>query len=45
MGSDNWAYLIWEMHKAQKGRIPACPRMSAHRGGVTFKLLPLGSLE
>jgi hypothetical protein len=43
MGSDNWACLIWEMHKAQTGRIPVGPRMSAHRGGVSFKLLSLGS--
>lgn len=39
----NQTYLIWEMHKAQTGRIPVGPRMSAHRGGVSFKLLSLGS--
>jgi len=43
MASDNSAYLIWEMHKAQTGRIPVGPRMSAHRGGVSFELLSLGS--
>jgi hypothetical protein len=40
-GSDNKAYLIWKIREAQKGRIPVGPRKSAHREGVTFKLLPL----
>ncbi len=40
-GSDNKAYLIWKIRKAQKGRIPVGPRNSAHREGVTFKVLPL----
>ena len=39
-GSDNKAYLIWKIREAQKGRIPG-PRKSAHREGVTFKVLPL----
>ena len=40
-GSDNKAYLIWKIREAQKGRIPVGPRKSAHREGVTFKVLPL----
>lgn len=40
-GSDNKAYLIWRIREAQKGRIPVGPRKSAHRDGVTFKVLPL----
>jgi hypothetical protein len=40
-GSDNKAYLIWKIREAQKGRIPVGPRRSAHREGVTFKVLPL----
>jgi hypothetical protein len=40
-GSDNKAYLIWKIREAQKGRIPIGPRKSAHREGVTFKVLPL----
>jgi len=40
-GSDNKAYLIWKIGEAQKGRIPVGPRKSAHREGVTFKVLPL----
>lgn len=40
-GSDNKAYLIWKIREAQKGRIPVGPRKSAHRDGVTFKVLPL----
>ena len=40
-GSDNKAYLIWKIREAQKGRIPGGPRKSAHREGVTFKVLPL----
>jgi hypothetical protein len=39
--SDNKAYLIWKIREAQKGRIPVGPRKSAHREGVTFKVLPL----
>jgi hypothetical protein len=40
-GSSNSAYLIWKIREAQKGRIPVGPRRSAHREGVTFKVLPL----
>jgi len=40
-GSSNPAYLIWKIREAQKGRIPVGPRKSAHREGVTFKVLPL----
>jgi len=40
-GSDNKAYLIWKIREAQNGRIPVGPRKSAHREGVTFKVLPL----
>jgi hypothetical protein len=40
-GSTNKAYLIWKIREAQKGRIPVGPRKSAHREGVTFKVLPL----
>lgn len=40
-GSVNKAYLIWKIREAQKGRIPVGPRKSAHREGVTFKVLPL----
>jgi hypothetical protein len=40
-GSTNKAYLIWKIREAQKGRIPLGPRKSAHREGVTFKVLPL----
>jgi len=40
-GSDNKAYLIWKIREAQKGRIAVGPRKSAHREGVTFKVLPL----
>jgi hypothetical protein len=40
-GSSNAAYLIWKIREAQKGRIPVGPRKSAHREGVTFKVLPL----
>jgi hypothetical protein len=40
-GSTNKAYLIWKIREAKKGRIPVGPRRSAHREGVTFKVLPL----
>ena len=40
-GSDNKAYLIWKIREAQKDRTPVGPRKSAHREGVTFKVLPL----
>jgi hypothetical protein len=40
-GSTNKAYMIWKIREAQKGRIPLGPRKSAHREGVTFKVLPL----
>ena len=40
-GSDNKAYLIWKIREAQKGRIQVGPRRSAHREGVTLKVLPL----
>jgi hypothetical protein len=40
-GSTNKAYLIWKIREAQKGRIPLGPPKSAHREGVTFKVLPL----
>jgi hypothetical protein len=40
-GSTNKAYLIWKIREAQKGRIPVGPRKSAHREGVTFKVLPI----
>jgi hypothetical protein len=40
-GSTNKAYMIWKIREAQKGRIPLGPRKSAHRAGVTFKVLPL----
>ena len=30
MVSDSWAYLIWEMHKAQAGRIPASRSGMSH---------------
>ena len=39
--SRNKAYLIWKIREAQKGRIPVGRRKSAHREGVTFKVLPL----
>jgi hypothetical protein len=40
-GSTNKPYMIWKIREAQKGRIPLGPRKSAHREGVTFKVLPL----
>ena len=40
-GSTNKPYLVWKIREAQKGRIPLGPRKSAHREGVTFKVLPL----
>jgi len=40
-GSTNKAYMVWKIREAQKGRIPLGPRKSAHREGVTFKVLPL----
>jgi hypothetical protein len=40
-GSTNKAYMIWKIREAQKGRISVGPRKSAHRAGVTFKVLPL----
>jgi len=40
-GPTNKAYMIWKIREAQKGRIPLGPRKSAHREGVTFKVLPL----
>jgi hypothetical protein len=40
-GSTNKAYMIWKIREAKKGRIPLGPRKSAHREGVTFKVLPL----
>jgi hypothetical protein len=40
-GSTNKAYMVWKIREAQKGRIPVGPRKSAHREGVTFKVLPL----
>lgn len=39
--SSSAAYLRWKITQAQKGRIPVGPRKSAHREGVTFKVLPL----
>lgn len=39
--STNKAYLVWKIREAQKGHIPLGPRKSAHREGVTFKVLPL----
>ena len=39
--STNKPYMIWKIREAQKGRIPLGPRKSAHREGVTFKVLPL----
>jgi hypothetical protein len=40
-GSTNKPYMIWKIREAQNGRIPLGPRKSAHREGVTFKVLPL----
>jgi hypothetical protein len=40
-GSTNKAYLIWKIREAKKGHIVLGPRKSAHRNGVTFKVLPL----
>jgi len=40
-GSTNKPYMIWKIREAKKGRIPLGPRKSAHREGVTFKVLPL----
>lgn len=40
-GSINKPYMVWKIREAQKGRIPVGPRKSAHRDGVTFKILPL----
>ena len=40
-GSDNKAYMIWKIREARNGRVPVGPRKSAHREGVTFKVLPL----
>ena len=40
-GSTNKAYLIWKIREAKKGNIVFGPRKSAHREGVTFKVLPL----
>ena len=40
-GSTNKPYMIWKIREAQKGRISVGPRKSAHRAGVTFKVLPL----
>ena len=39
--STNKPYMIWKIREAQNGRIPLGPRKSAHREGVTFKVLPL----
>lgn len=39
--SSHAGYLRWKITQAQKGRIPVGPRKSAHREGVTFKVLPL----
>jgi hypothetical protein len=39
--SSHAGYLRWKIREAQKGRIPVGPRRSAHREGVTFKVLPL----
>ncbi len=39
--SSHAGYLRWKIAQAQKGRIPVGPRKSAHREGVTFKVLPL----
>lgn len=39
--SSRAGYLRWKITQAQKGRIPVGPRKSAHREGVTFKVLPL----
>ncbi len=40
-GSSNSRYLAWRIREAQQGRIPVGPRKSAHREGVTIKVLPL----
>jgi len=39
--SSHAGYLRWKITQARKGRIPVGPRKSAHREGVTFKVLPL----
>ena len=39
--SSHRGYLLWKIREAQKGRVPVGPRRSAHREGVTFKVLPL----
>ena len=33
--------IVWKIREARKGRISIGPRKSAHREGVTFKVLPL----
>jgi hypothetical protein len=43
--SSHAGYLRWKIAQAQKGRIPVGPRKSAHREGVTFKVLPFTARE